>query len=96
MHVLVPTLWLGKAIKTTAASMNGCTTSVFAWMGELQLDDSRTACTPSKVRWTLDCPILTLRGLDGFGYYEMKLGLDMDLATSNWTLVGHHSFGFGP
>jgi hypothetical protein len=52
------------------------------------------ACATARVG-SLDYAVFTLHGLDGFGYYEVKHGLDMDLATLEWTLLGHLPFGFG-
>jgi hypothetical protein len=49
----------------------------------------------SEIRWTLDYPLFIIVGLDGFGYYEVKLGVDMDLTRFEWILVGHLLFGFG-
>jgi hypothetical protein len=62
---------------------------------KLLLERMRARLRASEVHWTFDYAVFTLHGLDGFGYYEVKHGLDMDLATLEWTLLGHLPFGFG-
>jgi hypothetical protein len=47
------------------------------------------------IHWILDIQRFELVGLDGLGFYRFKTGLEMDLDTVEWTIVGHFLFGFG-